>query len=150
LLKKSSPKSKRKKRGNMLVREYHPDKELLCPCGCGAKSPREAVEMLYAVRIIMGIPLIITSSVRCLLHNKDKKVGGSEFSTHLAPGVIKGRPRKMGAFDVVAESPEKHKLHEWRLIQVCQFVGLNGIGLKDNTFLHIDNRSEPTVWGYSK
>ena len=126
----------------MLVREYFQDQrdKLMCGCGCGLKAPRRAVEMLYTVRIIMNIPIIVNSSL---------------------PYDSRGGYLGECAFDIVAESRLKHHLHEWRLIQVCQFVGFTGIGHRDNTFLHIDNRVERydgvayghlngAVWGYPK
>ena len=144
----------------MLVREYFQDQrdKLMCGCGCGLKAPRRAVEMLYTVRIIMNIPIIVNSSIRCKKHNVD--IGGSKNSIHL-PYDSRGGYLGECAFDIVAESRLKHHLHEWRLIQVCQFVGFTGIGHRDNTFLHIDNRVERydgvayghlngAVWGYPK
>jgi hypothetical protein len=131
----------------MILKEYF--KELSCPCGCGARSPERAVEMLYAVRIIMDMPIIVNSSVRCLKYNKNVK--GSTESMHLPPGVIEGRQVDIGAFDIVAGSKSIHRHYEYKLIQVCQSVGFNGVGIRDNTFLHTDNRHlTPVVWGYSK
>lgn len=134
----------------MLVKEYFQDQrdKLTCGCGCGLVAPRRAVEMLYAVRIIMDIPTIINSSIRCKQHNID--IGGSEKSMHL-PWQERDGYEEECAFDIVAGSRKHHRFHEWRLIQVCQFVGFTGIGLRDNTFLHIDNRrSYGVVWGYPK
>ena len=144
----------------MLVKEYFQDQrdKLVCGCGCKLIAPRRAVEMVYAVRIIMGIPIIINRSISCKQHNID--VGGSRLSIHLPWYERDGFEEECG-FDVVAESRKRHRFHEWRLIQVCQFVGFTGIGLRDNTFLHIDNRHQEysgvvyghlngVVWGYPK
>ena len=137
----------------MILREYFKDEELSCPCGCGAKSPEKAVEMLYAVRVIMGIPIIVNSSVRCQVYNKDAK--GSVESMHLPPGVIFNRPEHIGAFDIVAGSKGVHHVYEYKIIRVCIAIGFLGIGIRDNTFLHIDNRDSydidyGKVWGYPK
>jgi hypothetical protein len=133
----------------MKVQEYFSDKELRCGCGCGLMSPKRAVEMLYAVRIIFGKPIIITSAIRCRKHNTN--VGGSKNSVHL-PWQERAQPAvSSGAFDIVAVNKERHRLYEYDLIKICQAVGFTGIGIKDNTFLHIDNRIDaPAVWGYPR
>jgi len=144
----------------MLVKEYFQDQrdKLVCGCGCGLVAPRRAVEMVYAVRIIMGIPIIINRSISCKQHNID--VGGSKLSIHLPWYERDGFEEECG-FDVVAESRKRHRFHEYRLINICQYVGFVGIGHRDNTFLHIDNRRvngnivvpapiNGVVWGYPK
>ena len=135
----------------MLVKEYFQDQrdKLVCGCGCGLKAPRKAVEMLYAVRIIMDIPIIVNSSIRCKQHNID--VGGSKNSMHLPWQEREYSTRFECAFDITACSKARHRFYEYKLFSVCQFVGFTGIGFKDNTFLHVDNRTnDKAVWGYPK
>lgn len=117
----------------MKIKEYFKDKEeLTCKCGCGQMPDTKSIEMLYALRIIYGFPIIITSGARCKRHN-DSLLASSSNSAHL-----------QGAFDIVVP-----KEHEWRVIQIAQFVGFNGIGFKDNSFIHIDRyHNKPAVWGY--
>lgn len=87
--------------------------------------------MLYALRLLMNKPLVVTSGARCEHHNK--AVGGYPNSTHLK-----------GAFDIRIDP-----LDEWEFIQKAQFVGFTGIGFEDNVFMHIDrHHKNKTVWGY--
>lgn len=129
----------------MKIPEYFTDKEFSCHCGCGLTSPFDVVKLIYAVRLIMGIPIIIKSPIRCKKHNE--KEGGSDNSFHL-PWYESHRAQDVGALDIIAVSPSLHIKHEYELIRVCQFVGFNGIGIKDNTFLHVDNRITKSIWGY--
>lgn len=115
----------------MIIKEYFPDNEISCKCGCGLMPDAESVERLYAVRMIYRKPMIITSGARCETHNYN--VGGSKNSKHL-----------VGAFDVKVP-PED----EWEFIRIAQFCGFNGIGVNNNKFIHIDDKHEqPTVWTY--
>lgn len=114
-----------------LVKEYFKDYELACKCGCGKMPDNISIEMLYSARIILNEPVIITSGARCESHNAG--VGGRENSTHL-----------IGAFDTSVQA-----YLEWRWIQILQFVGFNGIGFQDNTFIHADrHRIDSIIWGY--
>jgi uncharacterized protein YcbK (DUF882 family) len=57
-------------------------KEFACKCNCGAdKIASELVTKLEIVRLMYNKPMRITSGLRCEWHNK--KVGGSENSTHM-------------------------------------------------------------------
>ena len=117
----------------MIIPELFKDKELACKCGCGLMPDKESVYKLYAMRLIFGKPMIITSGARCLVHNK--AVGGAKDSTHLT-----------GAFDIKV-SP----FDEYRLIQIAQFVGFTGIGIKDNKFIHVDDKREGAfIWTYGE
>jgi len=125
----------------MLVKEYFENSELECRCGCGLMPPERAVEMLYAVRLIMDVPLIVTSAARCPDHNAS--VGGAPDSRHLCRGDVCG-------FDIVCVHPQSHPQHEGNLIRCAIEVGYRGIGYKDNWFVHLDNRQSDAVvmWGY--
>jgi len=115
----------------MLIPEYFTDKEIICRCGCGLMPDRRSVQMLYALRIIYNESIIITSGARCPTYNK--KIGGAGDSAHIK-----------GAFDMVVPPN-----HEWRVIQIAQFVGFTGIGIDDNKMLHIDRHHDrEVVWTY--
>lgn len=92
----------------------------------------KSIKMLYALRIIINIPLIVTSGARCETYNIS--VGGKIFSTHL-----------YGAFDV--QVPREK---EWEFVKIAQFVGFNGIGIKNNKYIHIDRFHEQNaeIWTY--
>jgi len=119
---------------NMRIREFFTTKELLCPCGCFHLPDYRSIEMLYAMRLILNRPMILNSAARCERYNRH--IGGSPDSAHL-----------VGAFDIRTEPGE-----EWELIRVAQLVGFNGIGFRDNSFLHVDRHHDPAgqVWGYGK
>ena len=56
--------------------------EVQCPCGCGAnKISSILIEKLQKVRNITGIPIIITSGVRCEFYNASIKA--SMNSSHI-------------------------------------------------------------------
>lgn len=115
----------------MIVQEYFKNREIACRCGCGKMPSGKSVEMLYAVRIIIKTPLVISSGARCFKHNETCR--GSEYSTHL-----------IGAFDI--EVPREK---EYEFIKIAQFVGFTGIGIKNNQFIHIDGLHEsPEIWTY--
>lgn len=116
----------------MKIQEYFKNSELECKCRCGLLPDTKSIESLYAVRLILDIPMIITSGARCEEYNQ--AVGGSKESYHL-----------IGAFDI--KVPLEHEYH---LIEVAQFVGFTGIGIKNNSFIHIDaHHLDPVVWTYN-
>ena len=48
--------------------------EIMCPCSCGAdKISSVLIEKLQKVRNIIGLPIIITSGVRCEFYNASIK-----------------------------------------------------------------------------
>jgi len=115
----------------MKTKEYFKDSELACKCGCGAMPEEIAVERLYALRLIYRNPIRITSGKRCSDHNAN--IGGSKHSKHVA-GI---------AFDCVVP-----KIDELNFICLAKLCGFNGVGFKDNIFVHIDARSTDAMWGY--
>ena len=59
--------------------------EVMCPCSCGAdKISPVLIEKLQNVRNITGIPIIITSGVRCEFYNTSIKA--SMNSSHIPDG----------------------------------------------------------------
>lgn len=59
-----------------------PDKELCCKCGCGQLPNFATAKILELTRHMgNGLPIEISSAMRCLDHNK--KVGGVSDSLHL-------------------------------------------------------------------
>lgn len=60
------------------------DSEFACKCGCGLgieDMQPKLLNFLYHMRDDLGVPLSITSAVRCAKHNK--AVGGASDSAHL-------------------------------------------------------------------
>lgn len=129
----------------MRLKEYFTDKELSCRCGCGAMPKREAIEMLYALRIRYGKPIRIRSAARCPKHNK--KEGGKSRSRHITQwkkirGILQ-LVKRGDAFDI-----ETTMKSEGILLKAALWVGFRGIGIKDNDFLHLDLRRDLRVWTY--
>jgi len=112
----------------MIIKEYFQDAELTCRCGCGMMPDHRAVELLYALRIMLGGPVVVTSGARCSAHNL--AVGGKEDSYH-----AKGQ-----AFDLVVPRLEL-------IVEFAPMVGFHGIGVSEN-FVHVDTRKKPTYWRY--
>jgi uncharacterized protein YcbK (DUF882 family) len=116
----------------MKIPEYFKDSELECPCGCGMLPDKRAVERLYALRLIRGKAVSITSGARCPAYNK--RIGGADDSQH---------PKGKG-FD----SPVKRE-DEWEFVRIAQAVGFKGIGINNNKFIHVDDRDgKPEMWTY--
>ena len=109
------------------------EEELTCKCGCGLQVCDFAIIKLQALRLMIGKPLHINSSVRCAKHNKH--VGGAPDSRHLN-GI---------AFDIRIDDT---KVRE-RIIRIAPTLGFKGIGIGEK-FIHIDLRSESdsAIWIY--
>jgi len=108
--------------------------ELACKCRnrfCGGEyfHDPEFLDALTALREAMAGPLIINSGHRCAKWNAHE--GGAVGSHHLTI-----------AADVRIDPHDRHKLRA-----EAERLGFNGIGL-GLTFLHVDRRPRPAVWGY--
>lgn len=129
----------------MRVREYFTNRELMCRCGCGVRPGDEAIEKLYALRMLHEEPIPVRSGARCRKHNKAE--GGKSRSRHITQWVtIRGVLRAIqecDAFDL-----ETTIKTEGKLVRLALLVGFRGIGIKDNDFLHIDLRRDLRIWTY--
>ena len=91
--------------------------EVQCPCGCGAnKISSILIEKLQKVRNIIGLPIIITSGVRCEFYNASIKA--SMNSSHIPDGYGIGN-----AGDIACP----HSQHRYELVEVAQKSFLNGL-----------------------
>jgi len=128
----------------MLVPEFFPDAEVVCHCGCGLLPPQSSIERLYALRLTLHRPLLITSGARCRRQNR--AVGGKPGSLHLPQDVRRGASREYGgaAFDILADDALKVEI-----IAAAMPLGFTGFGIAKG-FLHIDDGHRPmlTVWRY--
>jgi hypothetical protein len=131
----------------MLIKEYFSDSELKCKCGCGLMPNADSVARLYALRIMYGKPMAVTSAARCLKHNK--AVGGAIGSTHLPPRERVGTAAGWGGqgFDIATATLQEAGEIE-RLALLC---GFRGIGRAER-FIHLDDGARPVVtfWNYPK
>lgn len=116
----------------MKIPEYFKDREICCPC-CGKVPDKTAVYKLYCLRLLLDVPIIVTSGARCEKYNK--KIGGSKNSYHIAGH----------AFDIKTKN---QNADEYNIIKIAQQVGFTGIGINNNNFIHIDNRFMRAIWTY--
>ena len=127
----------------MLPKRYFTDKELGCKCGCSLLPPQKSVDRLYALRILLGFPLPVTSGARCKKYNKI--VGGKPGSIHLPE---KDRSILGGCgFDIAIPRKETNKRNA--LVEMAKICGFRGFGYAE-TFIHIDDalRKTLTDWIY--
>lgn len=129
----------------MRVKEYFQDKELACRCGCGLMPPERFLERLYALRLILGRPLVITSAARCSLYNA--KVNGAAGSIHLPSSQRAGISASWegGAVDIVVKNEAERKL----IVKTAAKIGFRGFGFGLH-FIHLDDALRPkiTKWKY--
>ena len=85
------------------VIRYFTRREFACKCGkCGgfpAEPDRVLVELAEDVREYFGVPMILSSGVRCADHNA--KVGGVSGSRHLRGKAVNFRVQGKGASQVL-------------------------------------------------
>ncbi len=111
--------------------KYFQPEEFACRCGCGAMEihPRLAFA-LDEIRHAVGRPVIVTSGVRCISHNK--RLGGARKSYHLPDEAGLGR-----AADITCPGISARDLE--RVAFFCP--ELTGMGRDDvRNFLHVDIR----------
>lgn len=110
------------------------DDEFACNCGCGEKavSP-ELVRRLQLLRQAVGVPIRVTSGVRCVAHNK--AVGGAVNSQHLL-GL---------AADITAPGVSLRDLYDH-----AELLGFSGLGVAPyGNYLHVDVREGTKArWSY--
>jgi len=116
----------------MLIHEYFKDSEVGCRCGCGLLPTLEAIERLYALRLMYRKPIIVNSGSRCNNHNM--RVNGAVNSPHL----------RGNAFDLRVNDPVTFKELEY----LSTLAGFKRIARGAN-FLHVDiEEREPVSWKY--
>jgi hypothetical protein len=130
----------------MLPREYFADRELSCPC-CGLLPPLSFAERLYALRILWGRPLVITSAARCKRRNR--LVGGKAGSVHLPAEDRAGMSSLWGGGAVDIRMDRARTDERLALVELAKACGFRGFGFGE-TFLHIDDGARATItdWRY--
>ena len=118
--------------------------EVMCPCGCGAnKISSILIEKLQKVRNIIGLPIIITSGVRCEFYNASLN-GASMNSSHIPDSYGMGN-----AVDIACTASK----YRYELIQVAQKF-FNRIGISGGVyggFVHLDvdkEKVQEVMWLY--
>jgi len=115
---------------------FFKDDELACKCGrkeCDApKMDMHTIMKLDGVRVEMGLPIVITSALRCAHHNK--AVGGSNGSFHMLGKAVDIHCPNGG--------------YMIKLVSIAMKHGFTGIGIKKN-MVHFDTRPGlPILFGY--
>lgn len=110
--------------------EFFSPREFICHCGCGTGDPEESlVRKVDEVRRRLGVPITVSSGVRCAAHNA--KVGGVSNSRHL----------DHTAADLISSAGPR------RMRQVAEevFGNTGGIGLY-SWGIHVDTRATKARW----
>jgi zinc D-Ala-D-Ala carboxypeptidase len=118
------------------VKSYFRKEEFQCSC-CG----REEMESDFLFRLALarseaGVPFVINSGWRCVVHNRDPNVGGSPDSSH-----------KHGC---AADIRARDSVTRFKIIRALLLAGFNRIGVRKD-FIHADSdRDKPSgvVWLY--
>lgn len=119
--------------------KYFSEAEMRCKCGkCNALPKHSFMCNLEALRVLVGMPLVITSGARCLLHNKSVNGG---------PAHPKG----------VAADISAHGNTALKIITSAYLLGFKGVGVSQNgshisRFIHVDMYSrqslQKAIWSY--
>ena len=114
-------------------------------CKCGCKMPEyvkiniiELANNLQYLRDYLNVPIHLTNSYRCKVHNKN--VGGVKNSQH-----IKGKAADLKVDDVLPESLAA----EISFLMFNNCFKKGGIGIY-NTFTHVDIRGYLARWNKTK
>lgn len=115
----------------MRISPHFKRSEFACRDGCGFDTVDHAtLEILEAVRVAFGAPVIVTSAARCPDHNR--AVGGARNSQHLY-----GR-----AADIKVKGHDPEDVHNW----IARRYPEASLGLY-RTFVHVDTRTNgPARW----
>ena len=123
-----------------MSKNYFPDYEIECNCGCGAKNISTSfLNRLNKARVLAVIPFPINSGCRCKIHNKAE--GGSDTSSHLATDI-----KDCEAVDISITSSRAR----FKTIQALLSAGFTRIGIA-KSFIHVDDDKSkaPSVsWVY--
>jgi len=115
-------------------------KEFRCPCGCVSDDAKvDLLEALQVVRDLLGLPMVVTSGVRCESHNSH--IGAGKGSSHilgLAADIL--IPNSGYAFELMTATLKSGKFSRV------------GFGKMDETLvMHLDidkNKIQKVLWGY--
>lgn len=117
---------------------YFKDAEFLCRCGKCSMGIRNMdgslLARLEATREVAGIPMRISSAIRCPAHNAD--IGGKKRSAHLTGHAV----------DIICASDADR----YTILQAAILCGFNRIGLASG-FIHLDTANylnSNRVWVY--
>jgi hypothetical protein len=139
----------------MRLTEHFVSEELICPCCGWLGYSQEAIEILEAVRVAFGFPMILNSGQRCPAYDAEvHRRRYPDFTLMERHGPHTVTERRNIAIDVKCYGELAHKLDG-----VAHTYGFTGIGVAQrgphvDRFLHLDrlwttaDRPRPTVWSY--
>lgn len=126
--------------------------EIKCRCGeCNmADMDTEFMKMLQSIRDEIGVPLPVTSAVRCSKHNQDVSTTGPN-GPHVPHERHGGRAADIHIVGANALT----------LVEIAKRNGMTGIGIaqrgpRNKRFIHLDNHDpregfkgpRPHIWSY--
>lgn len=123
-----------------MSKNYFPEYEYICNCGCGTSNiSKVLLGVLNKAREIAGIPFVLSSGCRCKIHNKIE--GGSDTSSHLSDEDI-----ECTAVDIAIHSSHAR----FKVLEGLIKAGFTRIGIgKDFIHADIDNsKSLEVSWLY--
>lgn len=110
----------------MNITEHFTVSEMACKCGCGScNMETDFMIMLEKLRKMIGKPIIVTSGMRCPQHSV--AVGGYSNDAH-----VRGF-----AADIIVDGLTSYDIAEY-----AEKCGFTGIGIINNTAVHVDNRNK--------
>lgn len=110
----------------MNITEHFTVAEMACKCGCGlCDMESDFMILLEKLRKLIGKPIIVTSGRRCPSHSVS--VGGYANDAH-----VKGF-----AADIIVDGLTSYDVAEY-----AEKCGFTGIGIINNTAVHVDNRNK--------
>lgn len=116
--------------------EHFDSSEFICSC-CGKYKPMSTllISMLEKVYAYMNAKaIIISSGYRCL-----NNPWGYKNDAH----------RKAMAADLCVQKQDGTNYSSWDVAEVAERLGFRGIGIIDNTYVHLDTRGhEPFVYDF--
>jgi zinc D-Ala-D-Ala carboxypeptidase len=121
--------------------EHFSEKELACRCGCGEGVMDERLlELLEAIRVEYGKPMVISSAYRCPTWN------AAVSSTGRVGPHTTGK-----AVDVLCRGKDAHQLLAIALEEGVPGIGVFQRGVHRKRFLHFDvieGVGRPYIWSY--
>ncbi len=117
--------------------------QITCKCGCGYSAiSKQLMDMVYQLRLLINMPLTVTSGCRCLKHNRS--IGSNDTSSHIT-GL---------AIDIAIPHKNNQEFIDNldKMIFFAGVVGFKRIGInRDKKFIHLDvdyNKIHPSVFKY--
>lgn len=122
----------------MRTKHFNPksDRMMDCPCGCGTGLQPSIMVVLEVIREHFGVPVTITSGVRCKKYNSTIK-GASKGSKHILGIAVDMKVKGVDPLEV------------YKFLDESGFSGILGLGIYWNR-IHVDVRGSKARWDTTK